>query len=152
MEDGDWIKFMGVFISALISALIALIVSRRNSDAAENRFKTELEQAERKLRSEFALEHSLENAIQTLMSKGFALRSFSLIRHHIRGFEDDELKQLLVKSGCICFKVIKGKEYWGLLSENDPLLKERQAMERKGMRFYDLSSEDVESDPDGANA
>ena len=111
----------------------------------------ELNQSEDRLRHEFAMESSLEKAVHALMSKGFALRSFSLIRHHLRGFKDDELKQLLIRSGCICFKVINGKEYWGLLSENEHLLKERKSMERKGLKFFDLNEDDEVNDesPDG---
>ena len=97
------------------------------------------------------MESSLEHAVRALMSKGFALRSFSLIKHHLRGFEDDELRQLLIRSGCICFKVINDKEFWGLLAENENLLKERASMERHGLEIYDLNDDDniTDESPDG---
>ena len=120
---------------ALISGLVALLVVRHKTKASEKKFKADLEHAENRLRQEFAVQYSAEAAIKALMSKGFALRSFSLIQHHIRGFDEQELRKLLISSGCICFKVIDGKEYWGLLKENESLLSEREAMENKDVNF-----------------
>ena len=144
----------GGLLTALISALVALVVARWNAAASEARLRLELTQSEERLRHEFAMESSLESAVNALMSKGFALRSFNLIRHHLRGFKDDELRQLLIRSGCICFKVINDKEFWGLLSENENLLKERKSMERHGLKFYDLDEDDdVDNEsPDGPAA
>lgn len=144
---------LATILASLVSALIALVVARRNSDAAEYRLKQELQHSEARLRNEFAMEHTLERAVRTLMEKGFALRSLSLISFHLRGFDDDQLRQLLIRSGCICFKVIRGVEYWGLLEENKHLLKERKALEQHGMEFYDLEDADKEGgDPDGMSA
>ncbi len=142
---------VATIIASLISAVVALVVSRRNADAAEGRVRLEVAHAEQRLRQEFALESSLEKAIQALMSKGFALRSIGLIQFHIRGFEENELRQLLIRSGCICFKVIKGQEYWGLLNANEDQLKAKQTLEKDGMKFFDLDDEDAgEADPDAA--
>ncbi|MFT6957143.1 MAG: hypothetical protein ACJAYC_002151, partial [Halieaceae bacterium] len=146
----EMITFTEGIITALISALIALAVARHNSKSSDVKFRAEIDQVELRLRREFAAQTSLEIAIQALMSKGFALRSFPLIRHHIRGFKDDELRRLLISSGCICFQVIKDKEYWGLLTENETLLQNRTRMESKGIKFYDLEDDEQES-PDGSN-
>lgn len=142
---------LGAIVASIISSLIALNVARKSSDDAEIRLRAELQQAEVRLRQEFAMESSLEAAVRSLMTKGFALRSFSLIRHHLRGFDDDELRKTLIRSGCICFKVIRGMEYWGILSENEALLKDRKSMERNGVRFFDLddTDEDADTDEDG---
>ncbi len=71
---------VGGVVATLVSAIVAFIVARRNADAAESRLRIELQQAESRLRQEFAMESSLEVAVKTLMSKRYALRSFSLIR------------------------------------------------------------------------
>ncbi len=145
---------VGGVVASFVSAIVAFIVARRNADAAESRLRIELQQAESRLRQEFAMESSLEVAVKTLMSKGYALRSFSLIRFHLRGFDDDTLRQLLIRSGCICFTVIDRVEYWGLLSENEHILMDREARERRGIKIYDLADEDElgDEDPDGGAA
>ena len=130
-------------IAVVISGLVAFAVAKYNSHASEKKLQFELKQAEERLQQEFSVEYSAEAAIRALMSKGFALRSFNLIKHHIRGFDDSELKKLLLSSGCICFRVIDGKEFWGLLSENEHLLKERESMEVEGLKFFDLEHDDV---------
>ena len=117
-------------VTSLISAFIAIYVMRK-------KLEKEIELSEAKLRHEYKAEFTVELAIQKLMRKGFALRSFSLIRYHIRGFDDDELKRMLLRSGCICFRVIKGVEYWGLLEENEDSLPEREELEKAGMEFPD---------------
>jgi hypothetical protein len=71
---------VGGVVATLVSTIVAFIVARRNADAAESRLRIELQQAESRLRQEFAMESSLEVAVKTLMSKRYALRSFSLIR------------------------------------------------------------------------
>ncbi len=143
---------MGAIIASIISGLIALYVARKSSDDAEIRLRAELQQAEVRLRQEFAMESSMEAAVRSLMRKGFALRSFRLIRHHLRGFDDDDLRKILIRSGCICFKVIRDMEYWGLLSENEELLKDRKLMEQKGLRFFDLDDADDEAETDEERA
>ena len=130
MDEKYLIPLITAVITSLISALIAVYIARKQTEK-------EISLTEQKLRHEYKTEFTVETAVRKLMQKGFALRSFSLIKHHVRGFEDDELKQLLLRSGCICFRVIKGIEYWGLLEENEELLPTRNELEKEGMQFYD---------------
>ena len=117
-------------VTSLISAVIAIYIMRK-------KLEKEIELSETRLRHEYQTEFTVELAIQKLMKKGFALRSFSLIKHHIRGFKDDELQRMLLRSGCICFRVVKGVEYWGLLEENEDSLPSREELEEAGMEFPD---------------
>jgi len=130
MEDKYLIPLVTAIITSLISAFIAVYLARKNTER-------EISITESKLRHEYKTEYTVEAAVRQLMRKGFELRSFSLIKHHVRGFQEDELRQLLLRSGCICFKVIKGVEYWGLLEENQKLLPTRSELEKEGMEFYD---------------
>ena len=70
-------------LPVLISGLVTLLVVRHNTVASEKKLKANLEHAENRLRQEFAVQYSAEAAIKALMKKGFALRSFSLIQHHL---------------------------------------------------------------------
>lgn len=95
--------------------------------------------AERRLRAELRLEDTTEQAIRALMSRGWALRSFDVIRHHIRGFDDDELRRLLVRSGAVAFSDPSGKELWGLLDRVLGKLPSRETLESHGFEFDDIT-------------
>lgn len=81
-----------------------------------------------KLLKEFKLEDSAENAISKLLNHpNWTKRTFTSINEKIGGFEDDELRKLLVRSGAVRFYVKNGSdvkvEHWGLISRNKDQLK-----------------------------
>ena len=79
--------------------------------------------AERKLRRDFRLEYAAETVARQLMQhKDWRLRSFRVIKHHLGGFSDDELRQILVRSGAIRFTSQSGNELWGLLERTQDML------------------------------
>ena len=62
------------------------------------------------------LEYKAEKIVKRLLSKPHSLcRSFEEISQHIGGFEDGELRRLLVRSGAIRFIQEDGSEKWALL-------------------------------------
>ena len=78
---------------------------------------------EKKFATDLRTEFMAEQAINRLLSvKGWEKRSFKAIQARIGGFTDNELKQLLVRSGAVRFRG-KGEndaaELWGLLSRNE---------------------------------
>ena len=74
---------------------------------------------ERKLRKEYQLHDSAEGVARELLSDTkWRLRSFKVIRHHLGGFEDNELRKVLVRCGSIRFKSRSGEELWGLIDRN----------------------------------
>jgi hypothetical protein len=78
---------------------------------------------ERKLQKEYQLQDSAQRVANALLSDSkWRLRSFKVIRHHLGGFEDDELRKLLVRAGAIRFKSKSGEELWGLIDRNKDLL------------------------------
>lgn len=80
---------------------------------------------ERKLKSELRTEFMAEQAIKSLLEmEKWKKRSFSEIKKRIGGFEDDELRKLLVRSGAVRFKGSGNdkdddkNEFWGLITRN----------------------------------
>lgn len=58
-----------------------------------------------------------------LMHPAWRQRSFSIIKAKLGGFEDNQLRQILVQAGAIRFKrESDGIEFWGLLDRNQEVL------------------------------
>jgi hypothetical protein len=76
--------------------------------------------AKEKLETENRLANSASEAIrELLLLPQSELRSFEAIKENIRGFDDDELRKLLVASGAVSFdQEGTGKELWGLRERN----------------------------------
>ena len=51
-------------------------------------------------------------------------RSFKQIKHHLGGFDDDELRQILVRAGAVRFGIEGDNELWGLITRNLDKLQE----------------------------
>jgi hypothetical protein len=64
----------------------------------------------------------------------WTVRSLGIIKHHLGGFEDDELRRILVRAGAIRWLDADGQEVWGLLSRNRDLLSVVRLSSRVGTR------------------
>jgi hypothetical protein len=96
-----------MFAAILISAIIAFLTA----------FLTFLIQ-ERKLRTELRTEFMAEHAAKLLLeSPKWSKRSFEEIKKRLSGFEDDELRKILVRAGAVRFEKDNG-ELWGLITRN----------------------------------
>lgn len=85
--------------------------------------------ARQKMEREYRLQFRSETIIRKLLShEQWALRSFDVIKHHIGGFEDDALRQLLVQAGALRFEA-KGKEMWGLFERTQHSLEGKEGYE-----------------------
>ena len=78
---------------------------------------------ERKLKSELRTEFMAEQVAKTLLeNEKWKKRSFAEIQKRLGGFEDNDLRRILVRAGAVRFLVKdedeKEKEMWGLLSRN----------------------------------
>ena len=61
------------------------------------------------LRRDFRLEDAAEAVAQRLLQyREWRLRSLRVIRHHLGCFDDDELRQILVRAGVIRFSSKSG--------------------------------------------
>lgn len=68
-----------------------------------------------KLTQEMRLQFQTEALLRKLLKhQAWELRSFDAIKHHVGGFGDDELRQLLVRAGAVRFYK-DDKEMWGLM-------------------------------------
>jgi len=82
---------------------------------------------ERKMKFEFArirTEFMAEQvARQLLEHEKWKRRSFRAIKYRLGGFDDDELRKILVRSGAIRFEDRDSKEeFWGLIQRNQDAL------------------------------
>lgn len=74
---------------------------------------------ERRLKQELKTEFMAEKALNSLLSDDrWKKRSFEEIKKRIGGFEDNEMRKLLVRSGAVRFEKDDGGELWGLISKN----------------------------------
>jgi|SRR5690606_19981912 len=73
-------------------------------------FKIFLETYKTDFMAESTIKHFLND-------KKFKERKFSTIQKHLRGFEEDELRKLLIRAGAICKENNDGEELWGLLED-----------------------------------
>lgn len=93
--------------SALISAVVAYIQIRR----------------------EYRLEYATEKTIKTLLKcPDYSKRSFSEIKKRLKGFDDDVLRQHLIRAGAVSFAKSDAdgddaNELWGLLELNKDAFK-----------------------------
>jgi len=90
---------------ALIAGIVSLIVAVVTSITANR-------QIERQYRLEFAAERVVN---RLLTHSKWRLRTFEVIQHHLGGFEENELRKILVRAGAIRYNSKSGKELWGLL-------------------------------------
>ncbi len=93
----------------ITSILVALITSIATYALQERKLKTEL-------RTEFMAE---QVAKKLLESPKWTMRSFDEIKKRLAGFDDNELRKILVRSGAVRFEGEGGKELWGLISKNE---------------------------------
>lgn len=57
-------------------------------------------------------------AHELMMDSTWKWRSFKIIKHHLGGFDDNELRKILVQAGAIQVTSKSGEELWGLLDRN----------------------------------
>ena len=72
-------------------------------------------------------EHMAEKTAQHYLNhKGYRDRSFEHLRKRLGGFEDDELRKILVRAGAVRYIREDGSEWWRLLSRKSPQAKSGQ--------------------------
>jgi hypothetical protein len=96
-SDHTGVVFLNI---SLIIALVATILSNR------------------KMRQNFKLEFAAEGvAREMLIDRKWPYRTFRVLKYHLSGFTDDELRKILVRAGGIRLTA-GGQEVWGLLTRN----------------------------------
>ena len=118
MEAALWSTFSALF-GALVGGGISYALNRQQ-------FANHLRLEQEKHRTEFMAE---ETARTFLSHKSFTDRSFETLRNHLGGFQDDELRKILVRAGAMRVYRDDGSEWWRLLSRMDEFI-ERKTLDR----------------------
>jgi len=121
-------------VVAVISAAATVIVANRRAgidvkiahakssvdrDLVTLRATFDRELAEQKDRLDHKTVFAAERvAHELMMDSTWRWRSFKIIKHHLGGFDDDELRKILVQAGAIRVTSKSGEELWGLLDRN----------------------------------
>jgi hypothetical protein len=95
--------------AAIVAAVVALVTSLLTAWLSH-----------RRLKREYALEFAAERLVMRLLTvQDWEWRSFAAIKQVIGGFEDDELRRLLVRSGAFRGYTKTGRvEMWSHISTN----------------------------------
>lgn len=68
-----------------------------------------------------------ENTVKHFLNhKGYTDRSFETIKKYVGGFEDDELRKILVRSGAVRTYREDGSEWWRLLSRMEEYIERKK--------------------------
>jgi hypothetical protein len=78
-------------------------------------------------REEFKTEFMAENTAKHFLNhKSYTDRSFETLKKHLGGFEDNELRKILVRAGAIRTIREDGSEWWRLLSRMDEYIESKK--------------------------
>ena len=115
---------MAAILSAVIAGLVAIVVSvlgtRMDVRRHAEQLRHEIDLQEQRLRAELRTEYMAEEAINQLLRKAEAKRTFEAIKARVGGFSDEELRRLLVRAGALRYeKRGDGTELWGLRDRNE---------------------------------
>ena len=114
MQAALWSTFSAL-LGALVGGGISYLLNRQQ-------FANQMNLAREQHRTEFMAE---ETARALLSHKGFTDRSFDTLRNHLGGFEDDELRKILVRAGAMRVYREDGTEWWRLLSRMDEFIERK---------------------------
>ena len=118
---------MDASLLSSLSALLGAVVGGGISWALNRQqFANQLRLAREQHRTEYMAE---ETARAFLSHKSFTDRSFETLRKSLGGFEDDELRKILVRAGAARVYRDDGSEWWRLVSRMDEFI-ERKDLEK----------------------
>src|SRR5437667_12409473 len=90
--------------AALVTSIISYLVQRA-------KLRHEFEHDIAQVRTSFMAETAARELLQQYEAP---FRTFIMIRHHVGGFSDDELRRILVRAGALRFMSKSGRELWAL--------------------------------------
>lgn len=127
---------MDPIVAGLLATLVGAIVGGGVSFLLNRQLHAQ--QLER-LRTEHKTEFAAEDTARHFLShRGYTDRSFDVLRKHLGGFEDDELRRILVRAGAVRTYRDDGSEWWRLLSRMDEYIEQKA-------RRADIASDDPPS-------
>ena len=115
MDTALWSTFSAL-LGALVGGGISFLLNRQQ-------FRNQLRILQEQHKVEYMAE---ETARHFLSHKSFTDRSFETLRNHLGGFEEDELRKILVRAGAIRVYRDDGSEWWRLLSRMEEFIERKQ--------------------------
>ena len=103
---------LGTFTGGLITYLLQW-----------QRYKHELQLKQEEFKTEFMAESTVKHFLN---HQSFTDRSFETLKKNLGGFEDDELRKILVRAGAIRTFRQDGSEWWRLLSQMDEYIENKR--------------------------
>ncbi|KPN20111.1 hypothetical protein AO715_09390 [Xanthomonas sp. Mitacek01] len=114
---------MDPIVAGLLATLVGAIVGGAVSFLLNRQLHgQQLERLRAEHKTEFAAE---DTARHFLGHRGYTDRSFDVLRKHLGGFEDDELRRILVRAGAVRTFRDDGSEWWRLLSRMDEYIEQK---------------------------
>jgi hypothetical protein len=111
-----WSTFSAL-LGAAVGGLISYLLNRQQ-------MRNQLALLQQQHKTEFMAE---DTARHFLGHKGYTDRSFEVLRKHLGGFEDDELRKILVRAGAVRTYREDGSEWWRLLSRMGEFIERKEA-------------------------
>lgn len=102
-------------LGTLIGGCISWVIQR-------DHLKNEIQKIREQNKTEFQAE---QTAMHFLSHTGYTDRSFETLQKHLGGFEENELRKILVRSGAIRTYREDGSEWWRLLSRMDEYISKK---------------------------
>ncbi|MCG8696761.1 MAG: hypothetical protein MI922_01810 [Bacteroidales bacterium] len=107
--DSSIISALSALTGALIGGLISFLLQKQ-------KLAHELRMLQQEHKTEFMAESTAKHFLN---HKKYTDRSFDTLKNHLGGFDDDELRKILVRAGAIRVFRDDGSEWWRLLSRMD---------------------------------
>jgi len=105
--------------SSIAGGLVSYVLQRRN-------FYYQIKLKQEEVKTEFMAETTVRHFLN---HKSYTDRSFTTLKNYLGGFEDDELRKILVRAGAIRTFRDDGSEWWRLLSRMDEYIDSKQKAE-----------------------
>lgn len=114
-------SLVGAIVGAVVGGAVSWLLNRQLHSQQLERLRTQY-------KTEFAAE---DTARHFLGHKGYTDRSFDVLRKHLGGFDDDELRRILVRAGAVRTFRDDGSEWWRLLSRMDEYIEHKAGAARR---------------------
>ncbi|MDX8395177.1 MAG: hypothetical protein R8K22_02045 [Mariprofundaceae bacterium] len=116
MDDSNILSALFALGGVFIGGLISYILQRQNN-------AHELVLMREQNKTEFMAENTAKHYLN---HKGYTDRSFETLQQHLGGFEDNELRKILVRADAIRIYREDGSEWWRLLERMDEFIEKKR--------------------------
>ena len=104
-----------------IAALLAVVVAIPKLFLETRQLRREHQRLEESHAAELSAEHAARKLLECTR---FRRRTFEALSYHLGGYNDDDLRRLLIRAGAVRFK--EDKETWGPIERNQEALEDEK--------------------------